>query len=104
MRVTSDERRVGDPLPSPLPTGEGAGGGGERPVSLAAAVLFFIGLGAGCAGVVAGGLFFWPWLVRAAEWVGWVLGHHPGLVMLVLIGVAAGAFRLSRWVDERSGD
>lgn len=104
MKVPNDERRVTsrerrNPLPSPLPPGEGTGE--ERRVSLLAALLFFVGLGAGALAILAGLLFFWPWMMRAAEWTGWVVREHPGLVMLGLIVVAVGALRLSRWVDER---
>lgn len=96
-RVTSRERR--NPLPGPLPGGEGTGE--ERRVSLPAALLFFVGLGAGVGAIVMGGVFFWPWLMGAARWMGWLVGEHPGLVMVGLIVVAVGALRLSRWVDER---
>ena len=70
-------------------------------MSLGAALLFFFGLGAGCGAVVMGAVFFWPWMLKGAEWVGWVVRTHPGLVMVVLIVVAVGALRLARWVDER---
>lgn len=63
--------------------------------------MFFVGLGAGALAILAGLLFFWPWMIKAAEWAGWVVGQHPGLVMVGLIVVAVGALRLSRWVDER---
>lgn len=66
-------------------------------------MLFFLGLGAGVCAVGAALLFFWPWLVEGARWVGWVVGRHPGIVMLVLLVVAVGALRLSRWMDEREG-
>ena len=104
MRVTSDERRTTSgerqgPLPNPLPPGEGT-----RGVSLGAALLFFVGLGAGVCAVGAGGMFFWPWMVRGAAWVGWVLREHPGIVMLVMIVVAVVALRLSRWMDEKSAE
>ena len=102
MRVTSYERRVTSeegPLPNPLPEGEGT-----RKVSLGAALLFFLGLGAGVCALGAALLFFWPWLVRGAAWVGWVLRTHPGLVMLAMLVLAVGALRLSRWMDEHGRD
>jgi len=51
--------------------------------------------------VGAGMMFFWPWLLRGAAWAGWVLRNHPGIVMLVMLGVAVGALRLAKWMDER---
>ena len=95
--VVSEERQ--GPLPNPLPEGEGT-----RGVSLGAALLFFRGLGAGVCAMGAGMMFFWPWLVRAAAWVGGVLRTHPGLVMLAMLVVAVGALRLSRWADEKSAE
>ena len=84
--------------------GEVPGGVPEsEPVSLLAACLFFVGLFAAAGAVVMGVVFFWPWLVMGVEWVGWVLGEHPGLVMVGLIGVAVGALRLSRWADGGHG-
>jgi len=103
VKVTSYERRV--------KSEEEQGGGGrgrergERRGEAAgefgggAAVLLRVG--AGCGAVVMGAVFFWPWMLKGAEWVGWVVRTHPGLVMVVLIVVAVGALRLARWVDER---
>lgn len=106
MKVTSYERRVTSeegPLPNPLPEGEGT-----RGVSLGAALLFFLGLGAGVCAVGAGVMFLWAVggqaAMRGAAWVGWVLRVHPGLVMIGLLVVAVGALRLSRWADEKSAE
>ena len=83
---------------------EKGSGEGEEFVSLGAACLFFVGLGAAAGAVVMAGLFFWAVAgqaaVEGARWVGWVLRAHPGIVMLALMVVAVVALRLSRWMDE----